>query len=162
MLNEVPNKTNAAIRGLWADETRVYVSDPCHHQVRVYDANTMAAEATWPVDRPDQMAMDAARTLWIIQKADAAHAPEILRFATNGTRLSQRITFPAGLVPTALCLDNRGRLLVADDGPNQQVLIYKDLDNTPAITGAFGEKGGIYSGTPGQFASLKFKDRKST
>jgi sugar lactone lactonase YvrE len=156
LLNEVPNKTNAGIRGLWADETRVYVSDPFHHQVRVYDANTMAAEAAWPVDRPDQMAMDAARTLWIIQKADAAHAPEILRFATNGTRLSQRISFPAGTVPTALCLDNRGRLLVADDGPNQQVLICKDLDNTPAITGAFGEKGGIYSGTPGHFASLKF------
>ncbi len=156
LVNEVPNKTDASLKGLWADENCVYVSDPFNHQVRVYDANTLEAVARWSVDCPDQIVMDGARTLWIIQKPDGTHAPEILRFATNGTRLPQTITFPAGVVPTALCPDNRGRLLVADDGPDQQLRIYSGLDKAPALAGAFGEKGGIYSGTPGQPASLKF------
>jgi len=155
LVNEVPNKTEASLRGMWADESRVYVSNPYHHQVKVYDANTVAVVASWPVERPGQMAMDVARTLWIIQQADGLHEPEILRYTTNGTLLAQKVTFPAGVVPMALCLDNQGRLLVADDGPNQQIRIYKDLETEPVLAGTFGATGGIYSGTPGEFGRLK-------
>jgi len=156
LVNEVPNKTEASLRGLVADESRVYASDPWHHQVRVYDANTMAALLNWRMERPGQMALDAAQTLWIIQTAEAGGSPAILRFTTNGVRLPQQISFPAGVVPTAVCLDERGRLLVTDDGPNQQVRVYQNLNQKPVFAGAFGETGGIYSGISGAFASLKF------
>ncbi len=156
LINEVPKKTDASLRGIWADESRVYVSDPYRHQVGVYDANTLLTAVSWPMERPDQMTMDAARTLWIIQRPDGTNPAIILRFATNGVSLSQKIALPAGVVPTALCVDKRDRLLVADDGPNQQVRIYEALDKEPVMAGTLGQVSGIYSGTSGQFGLLKF------
>jgi len=156
LVNEVPNKTEAGIRGLWADEHRLYLSDPYHDRVRVYDSETMVAMGSWPIERPDQMLMDDAQTLWIIQKNDATHPAQVLRFATNGTLLAQKITLARGIVPTALCMDTRGRLLVADNGPNQQVRVYANAEKQPASAGVFGENGGIYSGSPGAFGPLRF------
>ncbi len=156
VVNQVPNKTDANIQGLWANDTRVWVSDTFHNRVRVYDAEAMTPVASWGMPRPGQMAMDAAHTLWIIQKAGDGQAAHIVRFTTRGRRLPQSISFPKGVVPTAVCFDPRGRLLVTDDGPNQQVRIYRDLESKPVPEGTFGEKGGIYAGIPGAFGPLKF------
>ena len=61
--------------------------------------------------------------------------------------------------PTALAVANDGRLMVADSltGPRQQVLFYdiSDLDH-PKLTKAFGDYGGIASGTPGEVTPTKF------
>ena len=56
--------------------------------------------------------------------------------------------------PSALAWDNRGRLIVCDDGPAQQVLFY-DVGGTPRIVGTFGDRGGLLSGTPGQIKPHK-------
>ncbi len=56
--------------------------------------------------------------------------------------------------PTALAMDNQGRLLVAENGSRQQVLIY-NLTSTPTLVGTFGTQRGIYSGTPGEVGELK-------
>ncbi len=159
------------IRGLWADNTRLYVCDPQAKAVRIYDAETMALLVSWPLQRQGQMLMDGAGTLWVLQNDDegaavafnaqtAASAPSsrarIVRCSTEGKALPQQITFAAGVVPKAMCLDNRGRLLVADDGPSQQILIFDDIATRPRLSGTFGQKGGIYAGTAGAFGDLKF------
>jgi hypothetical protein len=54
-------------------------------------------------------------------------------------------------------VDGKGRLLVADAGVDQQVKIYSDLDQIPALSGTFGTKGGIFAGPVcGQFGDLRF------
>ncbi len=69
------------------------------------------------------------------------------------------IALPDLFQPTALAVANDGRLMVADSltGPRQQVLFYdiSDLDH-PKLTKAFGDYGGIASGTPGEVTPTKF------
>lgn len=56
--------------------------------------------------------------------------------------------------PTALCVDNQGRLMVAENGPDQNIRIY-DLAGEPKLVSTFGTKGGILSGTIGEVGPLK-------
>ena len=69
------------------------------------------------------------------------------------------VKFPELFVPTALALANDGTLMVADSqtGPRQQILFY-DITNQqqPKLVRAFGDRGGIASGTPGVVTPLKF------
>ncbi|MBV9868027.1 MAG: hypothetical protein JO316_21940 [Abitibacteriaceae bacterium] len=152
---EVPEKSKFDITGLWADEQRVYVADPFHKQVEVYDAATMQPVTSWPLEQVGPMLMDKAGTFWILQAGEAV-TPRVVRYNSDGKMLPQQITFAPGVVPSAICLDNQGRLLVADDGPNQQILIYANVERQPRQIGTFGVKGGIYSGVPGQVGSLRF------
>jgi len=69
------------------------------------------------------------------------------------------VTFPELFQPTALAMANNGQLLVADSGtgPRQQVLFYDVTDaHHPKLVRAFGERGGIRSGTPGEITPTKF------
>ena len=78
---------------------------------------------------------------------------KIVHYSQTGKQLPQQI---ADIVePTAIAIDPQGRLLVADNGPRQQVLIY-DIKNQPVQVGTFGSKGGIYAGVPGEVQDLKF------
>jgi hypothetical protein len=56
--------------------------------------------------------------------------------------------------PSAIAVDNKGRLLVADNGPDQNIKIF-DISATPVVTSTFGDQGGVYSGTPGMVAPKK-------
>jgi hypothetical protein len=163
---QIPAEARLPIRGLWADDARLYVTDPQAKVLRIYDAETMAPLSSWPLERQGPLLTDGADTLWILQNdqevaagASDAEAPSrsrIVRYTTDGKPLPQQISFTAAVVPSAMCLDNRGRLLVADDGPAQQLLVFENLATTPRLSGTFGQKGGIYAGTPGAFGDLKF------
>jgi hypothetical protein len=71
----------------------------------------------------------------------------------------QSVVFPDLEQPTALAMANDGSLLVADSGTSsrQQVLFY-DLSDIkhPKLTKAFGDRGGIASGKPGEVTPTKF------
>ncbi len=69
------------------------------------------------------------------------------------------VKFPELEQPTALALANDGQLMVADSqtGSRQQVLFYDISDpQQPKLTKAFGNRGGIGSGRPGEVAPTKF------
>lgn len=69
------------------------------------------------------------------------------------------VTFPDLFQPMALALANDGSLMVADSGtgPRQQVLFYDVRDSmNPKLTRAFGDRGGIGSGQPGEITPTKF------
>jgi hypothetical protein len=69
------------------------------------------------------------------------------------------VAFPGLHQPTALALANDGALMVADSGtgPRQQVLFYDVADRRhPRFVRAFGDNGGIASGTPGVVTPTKF------
>ena len=69
------------------------------------------------------------------------------------------VQFPSLFEPMALALANDGQLMVADSqtSPRQQVLFYDIADpRRPKLTRAFGDYGGIASGTPGLVTPTKF------
>ncbi len=149
---QLPEGDKSAILGLCATEDRLYVSDPQSKTVKVYDAETMALLLSWPLQDQGPMVLDGARTLWILQ---GGASPRIARYSLEGKKLDGQISFAMGVEPVALCLDNRGRLLVADDGPSQQVLVFDNIASKPRLVGALGQKGGISAGRAGAFGDWK-------
>ncbi|MEG4280886.1 hypothetical protein QUA62_25965 [Microcoleus sp. MON1_C1] len=144
--------TSGQVTGLASTSSELYVSDRSTNRIRVYDSETLAELRSWSSDRPKQIAVDTQSNLWILQAKDASNPSKILHYSKTGTLLSQKITDV--IDPTALAIDNQGRLLVAENGPRQQVLIY-DISGTPKLIGTFGPQGGIYSGTRGEVGELK-------
>ncbi len=144
--------TSSQVTGLASIGSELYVSDSSTNRIRVYDSETLAELRSWSSDRPKQIAVDPQSNLWILQAKDATNPPKILHYSKTGTLLSQKITDVVD--PTALAIDPQGRLLVTENGPRQQVLIY-DISGSPKLIGTFGTQGGIYSGTRGEVGELK-------
>jgi hypothetical protein len=144
--------TSGQVTGLANAGSELYVSDSATNRIRVYDSETLAELRSWSSDRPKQIAVDTQSNLWILQAKDASNPPKILHYSKTGTLLFQKITDV--VEPTAIAIDPQGRLLVTENGPRQQVLIY-DISGTPKLIGTLGTKGGIYSGTRGEVGELK-------
>jgi hypothetical protein len=141
-----------SLAGMAADERRLYISDPFGNEVRIHDAETMAFIKSFPLARPGKMVLDRQNTLWIVQEADSSNPARILRYSANGVRLPASIGDVVR--PTALGIDNEGRLMVAEDGPGQQILFYS-TSGTPVLVKTFGERGGIYAGVRGRMGERR-------
>lgn len=116
-------------------------------EVSVRGASDLKQQHTFTVPEARDVAVAADETLWVLAGTQIRH------FTATGQPMPQTIT-DAGK-PSALSFDNQGRLLVCDNGPRRQVLIY-DLKNTPRLVGSFGVRGGISAGPrPGEVAPLK-------
>jgi hypothetical protein len=167
---QIPDDSKLAIRGLWATPTQLFVSDPHDKTLKIYNAETMALEKSWPLPESGPLLMDRAGTLWILdngaggastsynaQTSAAAPAPQsrIVRYTVDGRRLPQQIVFSKGVESLAFCLDPRGRLLVADGGASQQIHIYDSIHVAPKYLQSLGIKGGIYAGRAGAFGDWK-------
>jgi hypothetical protein len=157
LVNQTPDSTRADIKGIAASSTRLYLSDPANSLIRVYDCETMASVMQWSVSRPAALALAKDGTLWVLQTSDAAHPARILHFNANGKELPQAITFLRSMSPRAICLDPHGRLLVADDGPEQNIKIYSRLESKPTLAGTFGVKYGVFA-DGGRVGPLRFHD----
>lgn len=159
------------LRGLCASEKELFVSSPFDDTIKVYDADSMRLLRAWSVPRPDKICLDAQGNLWALlrpqlqneqrqttggQKQAQTESWQAQRFAPDGKRLPQRITFAAGMLPTALCVGSKNCLLVADAGSDQQIKIYADADTDPKEISAFGTKGGIFANPAGEFGNQRF------
>ncbi|MFZ4506198.1 MAG: hypothetical protein ACOYON_00695 [Fimbriimonas sp.] len=105
-------------------------------------------------------AKDAKGRLWRlnVEYTDPKHQ-EWEFVPKNITCEGKVVTFPGLFQPTALAMAKDGQLIVADSGtgPRQQVLFYDVTDAArPKLTRAFGDRGGIGSGTPGVITPTKF------
>lgn len=119
-------------------------------QAETYDDPSLA----FPFERPGPMVADNRGDLWIIQEANdhplgitmtSAYPGAVLCYSPDGTFTGREITDVAN--PTAIAYDSvNDRLLVADNGPNQNIRFYTDLAAAPTLSGTFGEQGGIFSG----------------
>jgi len=146
----------ATFRGLETkakDKTPAIAAPP--DEVVAIDTKEMKTLARWTLPRAGRCAVAQDGTLWIAQEAANETAAKILHFSPDGKHLPHELTGSSGFAPVALHFDAAGRLLVADNGPDQQVKIY-DVSGEPKLTGAFGAKGGIFSGVPGEVKPLKF------
>ena len=86
------------------------------------------------------VAVDRDGRVWLRMDKD------IRAFKADGSPLDASIT---GLEdPSDIAFAQDGRLIVCDNGTRNQVLFY-DVQGAPKIVGAFGERGGLRSGVPG-------------
>lgn len=152
---EVPDQSKGAIAGICADETRLYVADPNAGVVKVFDAETMQPVAEWKINRAGPLAMDRSGIIWMLERKTDAAPARLVRFHTKGEEQLPPFTFAPNVEPAAFCLASDGRVFVADDSVAQQIRIYAVKDGMLSEVGAFGERGGIASGTPGTFGERK-------
>jgi hypothetical protein len=144
--------TKGEVTGLAIANKELYVSDLAANQIRVYSTETMQELRSFSVNRPGAIAIDRQSSLWIIQPKKGSNPAKIMHYSRTGKQLSPEIT--QVVEPSAIAIDRQGRLLIAENGPLQQVLIYNVTDK-PVQVGTFGKKGGIYAGNPGEVQDLK-------
>jgi hypothetical protein len=157
-INEVPAGTKADIGGLAANDTLLYVANTPMNRIEAYDAQSMQRKTQWDVHEPGRIALAADGTLWVLTDSLGAH-PKLVHYASDGRVLGDTLSLPADTVAVDLAIDPKQRILVADNGPRQQVLIYTRSGNGYAQTATLGERGGIFSGVagrpgPGRFNGL--------
>ncbi|WYL97093.1 MAG: hypothetical protein HEQ35_27840 [Gloeotrichia echinulata IR180] len=145
--------TQGEVTGLAIVGKELYVSNSVTNSIRVYNTETMQELRNFSVANPGAITIDKQGNLWIIQTKNGGKSAKILHYSPTGKKLPRQIT---NIVePTAIAVDNQGRLLVAENGVSQQILIYKITDK-PVQVGTFGSKNGIYGGIPGEVKPLKF------
>lgn len=152
---EVPDTEKGAITGIWATDTRLFVSDPSAGKIRVYDAETMEPVATWDCPNPGQLAMDRDGALWAWRGGERQG---FARYSTKGEAQAVELPLPKGAVVSTFCFNEAGQLLVGDTGPAQQIHVFADLPSKPRLVKSIGEPGGIFSGTSGAYGPLRFHE----
>ena len=147
-----------AVKGLAADAHRLYVSDPAHGQVRVFDTETLALLTVWPCDNPGKLALDPMGRLWVLPSGDSANRRIFCLDTHTGARLSSMITGTLGWNPQGVAADRQGHLLVADSGPDQNIKIYRiaSVLRTPTLAKTFGVRGGIQAAPAGKVGAQRF------
>jgi hypothetical protein len=144
--------TKSEVTGLATVGSELYVSDVATNQIRVYDTDTMKELRSFNFANPGAITVDPQKNLWIIQSKNGSKPAKIIHYSQRGKQLSQEI---ADIVePTAIAIDHQGKLLVAENGPRQQMLVY-DIKDKPTQVASFGSKGGIYAGVAGEVGDLK-------
>ncbi len=141
-----------AVTGLAITDKELYVSDAADNRVRVYNTDTMKEIRSFNVARPRGMTVDGKGNLWIIQSKVGNSPAKIVHYSPTGKQLPAEITDI--VEPSAIALDHQGRLLIADNGPRQQMLTY-NIQDQPTQVATFGSQGGVYGGVPGEVKDLK-------
>jgi outer membrane protein assembly factor BamB len=140
------------VTGLAIAENKLYVSQASANQILIYNTRTMQKIGSFAVSSPEAIAIDRSGNLWVIHSKTADISPRIWRYSPQGIQLAEIKDI---VEPTAIAIDHQGRLLVTENGPRQQILIY-DINKQPVQIGTFGDKKGIYGAVPGEVKDLKF------
>ncbi len=119
-------------------------------EVQVRRTPDLSLVRTFRIEGAQDVTVARDGTLWFIVGS------RIERYSPEGKKLVGTIADVEK--PTAVSIGNdKGQLIVCEDGARQQVLFY-DITNPqrPKLVRAFGEKGGLSSGIPGEVKPLKF------
>lgn len=160
--SDKPNQTilqGSSITGLAYKSGRLFISDYTRNLVRVYATNTMTQIRQWSCPSPGKIAVDRDGRVWIIQY-EAGSDPNtnligraILSFSDSGV-IGSSITDAKN--PLAITVNNANQLLVGGLDEPSQIRVYGNLSAKPVLVKTIGAKGGIFAGTPGLHAPLKF------
>jgi len=147
------------ITGLAYKGGLLFISDYSKNLIRVYDTNTMTQLRQWSCVRPGKIAVDHNSHVWVVQYEPGSDpntnltGTQILSFSERGVP-GPSITDATN--PLAITVNGSNQLLVGGLDEASQVRVYGNLSGKPALLKTFGAKGGIFSGTPGGHAPLKF------
>ncbi|WP_321796920.1 hypothetical protein [Caballeronia sp. J97] len=124
IVDTVPAGTDAAIRGLAANDSELFVADQYANRIIVFDAITMRRKRAFDVASPGRIALDTDGSLWVITGALTGQ-PVIAHYSAAGALLGGAPALPGGAIPADIALSPAGDLYIADIGPAQQILTYK-------------------------------------
>ncbi|MBY0459891.1 MAG: SMP-30/gluconolactonase/LRE family protein, partial [Gemmataceae bacterium] len=141
VLSEAPDDHALIPRGLTTDGKLLYLADTTADRVRVFDTETMAAVRDFQADKPERMALDAAGNLWVTPTGGA----KVLSLTAFGKARAVTVPLPETTVAAALAFDPDGRLVVADHGPRQQLLVFDVRTPAAKLEDTFGEEGGMFA-----------------
>ena len=147
----ITSKSNQ-VTGLATVDNKLFVSNAGENMVLVYNTETMEELNRFTVNNPGDITIDKKGSLWMIENQNSGTSGKIVNYSQTGKKLPQEIIDIDK--PSALAIDNRGRLLIAENGINQQLLIY-NINNQPVRVDSFGDKKGIFSGVPGEVKTSK-------
>ena len=147
----ITSKSNQ-VTGLATVDNKLFVSNAGENMVRVYNTETMEELNRFTLTNPGHITVDKKGSLWIIENQNSGTSGKIVNYSQTGKKLPQEIIDIDK--PSALAIDNRGRLLVGENGINQQLLIY-NINNQPVRVDSFGDKKGIFGGVPGEVKTSK-------
>ena len=149
----------SSITGVTYKDGELYLSDYSRNVIRVYATKSMTQSREWSCPRPGKIAADHNNRVWVIQYAAGSDpntiltGTQILSFSSKGAP-GPSITDATN--PLAIAVNGSNQLLVGGLDPASQIRIYGNLGGTPSLAGTFGANGGVFSGTSGLHAPLKF------
>ncbi|WP_454765677.1 hypothetical protein [Cupriavidus campinensis] len=152
---------DAAVRGLAVQKGVLFAATPLRNRIDRFDARTMRRLPAWEAEQPGKMAPDAEGNLWVILHTAGTQGRQVVRLDADGKRGAQ-VPLPAGAVPVDVAVAPDGRLLVADNGPNQNLLWFHVEGGTVRPAGELGERGGAFGtgpdrrARPGSVGPLRF------
>jgi hypothetical protein len=155
IVNDVPAETHSEVTGLAANDTVLYVASAALDRVDIYDPESMLRKGSFNAHQPGHLALGVDGTLWVMTDT-LDGKPKVMHFSANGQKLDDTLPLPADSVPADVAVDAQGRVLIADNGPRQQVLFFSKQNGRYAASGTLGERGGIFSGVAGRPGPQRF------
>lgn len=156
LFDAVPTGTDAAIRGLAATNAELYVADTYGNRIVVFDAQTMQRLRSWNVPSPGRIAIDSDSTVWVIQGFGSSSGMSVAHYSTSGTPLPGTLPLPASAIPTDVTIAPTGQILVADNGPLQQILAFNKLASGQTQQAvSIGTRSGIFHPIKGQTGTIR-------
>jgi hypothetical protein len=167
------NPSYEYLTALAAGNGKLYVADPNSYVsqvstappeksvIRVYNTGELGAgqQESFSAPRARGLAIDGDGDIWVLEQADSSHPARIVRYTPTGRPTGQVVSGVAD--PSSIAVDTSGggvgRLLVTDDGPDQNVKIFSGLAESPKLSGTFGVRGGVNAGpVPGNVGPRRF------
>lgn len=140
------------VHGIVTTGDRVFASVPEEDKIKVFDL-ALRPVTEWAVKDPSELAIDHQEKIWVIQRS----LQQVTRYDQKGNQLAQTISLGQNVVPTDICQDNQGRLLIADEGVGQQIHVYTNIDDIPEPDGRIGIAGGVFAGpVSGKKGTMRF------
>lgn len=144
-VTEVDGKKSGGAVGLTCANGNLYVVRD-NGEILVQRTSDLSRLRSFSVLNARDLAVARDGSLWILA------GKQILHYSAQGQPMPQKIT-DAG-TPTAVALDNQGRLIVCDNGTRRQVLFY-DVSRKPRLAGTFGVPRGIDARILGRVEPMK-------
>jgi hypothetical protein len=164
---------NSQIFGLAIAKGLLYVAENETNQgvpvnlVEVFNISTLALVNTFAdISNPVRITADRSGGFWVSHMGPtvpfdyfAQQGLATVDHYDSAGNYVNTITLPDGGEVGALAFNNySGALLVGDNGPDENIKIYANLETNPTLVGTFGEKGGVYAGpVSGRTGPLRFR-----
>lgn len=139
------------IWGLTSNPTAqlLYASDNLTGKINLVNTTNMTVSSSWQVPSgyvPYSLCWDSVDSLlWAVVQNTTTGARQIWAYNAAGTQ-ETALTISSASNPVSMTMYN-GNLYVADNGPDQNIKVYRSLNTTPTLLTTYGVTGGAFSGT---------------
>nr|WP_246355738.1 hypothetical protein [Paraburkholderia humisilvae] len=155
IVSDVPASSHNEVTGLAASDSVLYVATAALDRVDVYDAESMQRKGSFNAHQPGHLALAPDGSLWVLTDTLSGKA-QLVHYSASGQKLDDTLPLPPDSVPADVSVDAQGRVLIADNGPRQQVLFFSKQNGRYAASGTLGERGGIFAGVAGRPGPQRF------